>query len=119
MLLTCAVRQTASGEFFVMGDDAAERVAIEDIGHGEVSVLCQDRGGDASPPRLFTGVTSLIVNLAGGDDRFEYLSVQDVNAALPLVEVSLGDGNDVADLVVELHGTPDRTKGFEAIRVRS
>ena len=112
LLLACDMRKLDDGMLQIDGDDMPQIVDIEDQGGGEVSVRCLDRGDDQTDLQIFSGVTGIKADLKGGDDLFHYTSVQAVNAALPMLEVLLGEGNDEANVEVTMNGTPDRPRGF-------
>lgn len=101
LYLTCNLQQLSDGTLQITGDDAAQAVDIIDQGHGNVSVQCRERTGHRVRPYLFSGVTAITANMNGGNDILNYSSVQDVNAALPMLNLLMGAGNDrvVIDVV--------------------
>ena len=112
LFLACDMRVLDDGTLLITGDNAAQILTIEDRGHGEVSVLCEERGVDPTDPRIFSGVTGIRGDLRGGNDVLNYTSNQDVNTALPQLEFLMGEGNDRANVEATVNGTPSRSRGF-------
>jgi hypothetical protein len=89
-LLACDLRMLDDGTLQITGDDTEQIASVVDRGHGRVNVQCQDQGGRVET-RNFARVTGIVGDFRGGPDVFKFLSDQDVNAALPKVNVSLGE----------------------------
>lgn len=81
----------------ITGTDGADRVSIEQNDAAKGLKITMGRGNAAEIVRQFPShlVDRIMVQLAGGDDEFQFATIRDVRYARN-VQLNLGDGNDDA-----------------------
>src|SRR5205807_7798022 len=80
----------------ITGDNTANLVNVLDGGHGNVTASVRDANGHVTT-RTATGVTSIAVNSAGGNDTVNYALTAPLTTSESL-SINLGDGNNQANL---------------------
>ncbi len=104
---SCTVFQEG-GTLFIRGDDAANVIEIRDDGFERgVSVQC-----DRDPARAFMGITQIVLNSFGGDDRVTHLlGGPDTTPADLRFELGRGDDDLTIDWINPDDGAPPRAEG--------
>jgi hypothetical protein len=114
VFLSCDV-SASDGTLFIDGDDNANVVRIVDEGFGSVTVLCDGLPSDllseppadqSSEPLRFTGIVTIELKVAGGDDQVYYETLPGASQPAALL-ADLGDGENMADVRYVGGGNPD------------